>query len=132
MDAETLECLLGAGVKTSRDYYDLYLASPDEAARVAGIGPAQAKELFCLCDLLRVNGVGATAAQTFFEAGYTSVSGLAKANANEMLRAVTAVNSQKNYYNAKLGEKDMEFCIDYAKLLMKFSSSVQGGRSHEK
>ena len=79
-------------------------------------------ELFCLCDLVRINGVGAVAARAFYEAGYASVAAVAQANAPEMLSRVSAVNAKKQYYRANLGEKDMQFCIDFATLLVEFSS----------
>jgi hypothetical protein len=78
--------------------------------------------LFCLCDLVRINGVGAVAARAFYEAGYSSVAAVAQANAGEMLSRVSAVNAEKQYYRANLGEKDMQFCIDFATLLVEFSS----------
>ena len=119
--ADALARLQKAGVKTSRDFYDLFKASPDEAARKTGISPKEAKELFHLCSLARINGVGAAAAKAFLAAGYPSVYQVAEANAAEMLKKVSSVNSQNHYYNANLGEKDMQFCIDFAKILLKFS-----------
>lgn len=80
-----------------------------------------AGELFSLCDLARINGVGAVAARAFFEAGFTSVEAVANANAADMLRRVSAINAEKQYYKANLGEKDMQFCIDFAKLLIRYS-----------
>jgi hypothetical protein len=78
-------------------------------------------ELYSLCDLVRINGVGAVAARAFYEAGYRSVQAVAQAQAGDMLSRVSAVNAEKQYYQAKLGEKDMQFCIDFAKLLVDFS-----------
>ena len=78
-------------------------------------------ELFCLCDLTRINGVGAVAARAFYEAGYRSAADVAAANAAEMLARVSAANAEHGYYQAKLGEKDMQFCIDFARLMERFS-----------
>ena len=80
-------------------------------------GNETSAELFALCDLVRINGVGAVAARAFCEAGFDSVGAVACASAADMLARVSAVNVEKGYYKAKLGEKDMQFCIDYAKLL---------------
>lgn len=76
----------------------------------------------CLCDLVRINGVGAVAAKAFYEASYRSVWDVAGADAADMLKRVTDVNDEKSYYKAKLGVKDMQFCIDYALLLKKYES----------
>lgn len=95
------------GIKSSKDYYELN--NPDK------------DELFCLCDLVRINGIGAVAARAFFKAGYRSVADVAGAIAETILNNVSKVNEKEHYYNAKLGVKDMQFCIDFAKLLMKYS-----------
>ena len=80
----------------------------------------QTDELFSLCDLARINGVGAVAARAFYEAGFSSVQDVAKAKATDMLQRVSAINAEKQYYKASLGEKDMQFCIDFARLLERY------------
>ncbi len=98
--------LKNKGIKNSKDYYESANFNSDE--------------LSCLCDLVRINGVGAVAAKAFYEAEYHSVSDVACAEAADMLKRVTDVNNEKSYYKAKLGVKDMQFCIDYALLLKKY------------
>ena len=78
-------------------------------------------ELSCLSDLTRINGVGAVAARLFYDAGYRSAEEIAQGNAKEMLEKITAVNAEKKFYKASLGEKDMQFCIDAAALLIKYT-----------
>ena len=102
----TISGLNEKGIKTSKEYYES--------------GLVDFAELFCLCDLVRINGVGAVAARAFYEAGYRSVTDVANAGAADMHQKVSAVNDQKGYYKAKLGVKDMQFCIDFARLLMKY------------
>lgn len=103
-----LKKLENTGQKTSKDYWERTQALSDE--------------LFCLCDLVRINGVGPVAARAFYDAGYRSVFEVASADASEMLEKVSAVNEARHYYKGKLGEKDMQFCIDFALLLSKFSN----------
>lgn len=105
IDPTMISQLNETGLKTTKDYFESRQEPSDE--------------LFCLCDLVRINGVGAVAAKTFYEAGYRSVSDIAKANAAAMLEKVSAVNKIRQYYKAKLGLKDMQFCIDFAVLLEK-------------
>ena len=102
-DPALIRTLAEAGLRTSKDYWEQ--------------GNKPSAELFSLCDLVRINGVGAVAARAFYEAGFGSVTAVANAFAAGMLARVSAVNEKKAYYKAKLGEKDMQFCIDYAKLL---------------
>lgn len=103
MDPLLIESLSKAGIKNSKDYWEHNQSATDE--------------LFCLCDLVRINGVGPVAAKAFYEAGYRSVSDVAKADAARMLEKVSAVNETRQYYKAKLGLKDMQFCIDFAQLI---------------
>jgi hypothetical protein len=105
-DQAQIQALADSGIHTSKEYW--------EQREV----PADA--LFALCDLVRINGVGAVAARAFYEAGYCSVFTVAKAAAADMLAHVSAVNAKKGYYKANLGEKDMLFCIDFAQLLEKY------------
>jgi len=105
MDAKTISNLNDRGIKTSKEYFESGLSKTDE--------------VFCLCDLVRINGVGAVAAKAFYEAGYRSIAEVACADADVILERVTKVNEAKGYYKAKLGVKDMQFCIDCASLLIK-------------
>ncbi|HQB81021.1 MAG TPA: helix-hairpin-helix domain-containing protein [Bacillota bacterium] len=74
-----------------------------------------------LCDLVRINGVGPLAARAFYEAGYQSSAEIAAADAEAMLVKVSEVNAIHGYYKARLGVKDMQFCIDFALLLQKYA-----------
>ncbi|MCB5229223.1 MAG: DUF4332 domain-containing protein [Candidatus Cloacimonetes bacterium] len=107
INASLLEKLAESGLRTSKEYWD---QKPDIS-----------DELFCLCDLVRINGVGPVAARAFYEAGYHSASEVAAADAEDMLEKVSAVNEAHHYYKAKLGIKDMQFCIDFALLLNKYA-----------
>lgn len=107
IDSSLATKLSGAGLKTSKEYWETKQDLSDE--------------LFCLCDLVRINGVGPVAAKAFYDAGYRSVSDVAAADAAIMLEKVSAVNEARHYYKAKLGQKDMQFCIDFALLLNKYA-----------
>ena len=66
----------------------------------------------------RINGIGTQAAKAFYEAGYKTIEGIANAEKEDMLEKINKINDEKKYYKAKLGLKDMQFVIDYAKLMM--------------
>jgi len=106
LDAGMVSGLSDKGVKTSRDCFDSGLSESDE--------------LSALCDLVRINGVGPAAAKAFYEAGYRSVADVARADAASMLERVSRVNEEQLYYKARLGVKDMQFCIDFATLLTRY------------
>lgn len=107
IDPSQVEKLENAGLKTSKEYWESKQDLSDE--------------LFCLCDLVRINGVGPIAARVFYEAGYRSVTDVAGADAAVLLAKITEVNEVKCYYKAKLGLKDMQFCINFASLLNKYT-----------
>ena len=87
MDGALISELKNKGIKNSKHYYE----SKNFISN----------ELFRLCDLVRINGVGAVAAKAFYEAGYRSVLDVACADAADMLKKVTEVNNEKNNYKAR-------------------------------
>ena len=106
--SSVLQKLHDEGIDNSKDYF--------ESNRVEG------DELSGLSDLVRINGVGPVAAKAFYEAGYKSVSDVAHAEAASLLGRVSDVNEARHYYKANLGIKDMQFCIDFARLLLDLCS----------
>lgn len=125
VDEQTINLMLNAGIKSSKDYYEFYCSLKDrnEITQIISITLDKAQELYCLCDLVRINGVGAVAAKSFFDAGYKSVSDIASTNAEEMLLKISKVNELKQYYKAKLGIKDMQFCINFAKIIFNIENA---------
>jgi hypothetical protein len=108
--------LADLGVKNGKDYFDRYYS--DKNLFSESIGRELAEEIFLISGLTRINGLGALAAKSFLEAGYKTPQDIADATSQEMLIKLSEVNSDGKYYKAKLGLKDMQFCIDYAKLLI--------------
>lgn len=106
VDTATLALLQERGIHTTKDYYESN-PKPDT--------------LLALCDLTRINGMGANAAQLFVQAGYRSVAAIAKADAAELQQQVALANAEHTYYKATLGLKDMQFCIEFAKLLQQYA-----------
>lgn len=123
INVETLDILFRSNIKTSKDFYELFDTAYDisRIAREKSLSENWVNELFCLCALVRINGIGAAAAKCFFNAGFRSPSDVAETNPVEMLRKISEANADNRYYKAKLGEKDMQFCIDYAKILKRIS-----------
>lgn len=119
---EIIGQLVDLGVKSSKDYFEFYARFMDiqELVSIVPMTLDEAKELFCLCNLVRINGVGAVAAKSFYDAGYISVQDVSSASAEKLLEKVLAVNARKHLYQAKLGVKDMQFCIDAARMIERF------------
>jgi len=53
-----------------------------------GIEVGELQELSSLCNLVRVNGIGAIAARTIYEGGYKSIGEIAHAKAAELLESM--------------------------------------------
>lgn len=119
---QTVRRLLEHNVKTSKDFFNLYVTAGDANAICIqiDIDNDELDELHSLCNLVRINGVGAAAARTLYEGGYKNITEIAHANAEDLLYRITAANSVGHYYKAKLGLKDAQFVIDSAKLLFHF------------
>ncbi len=121
INEEIIVSLSSHGIKTSKEFYESYQKS-DKDTFIAnmGIKTDEFDELYCLCDLVRINGVGAVAARMLYESGYEDVKNVADADPLEMLNKLSEINSTKHYYGAKLGSKDVKFIIFYAKFVLDF------------
>ncbi len=108
MDRGLIQSLCEKGIKTSKDYWEKH-----------GVQD----ELYGLCDMVRINGVGPTAAKALYEAGYASAADVAKAGAMDMLRRISQVNEAKQYYKAVLTVKDMQFIIDFARTVAAYEDA---------
>ncbi|MBP8639704.1 MAG: DUF4332 domain-containing protein [Oscillospiraceae bacterium] len=115
---DIIEDLNKTGIKTSKDFYELFTSSDNSKLLIEAhsLSADTAYKLFCLCSLSRINGIGAAAAQCFYDSGYHSIDDVAGGNASEMLNRLNSANDQSKYYKASLGTKDTQFCIDYAKM----------------
>ena len=109
MDSVYIASLEAKGIKTSKAYL--------ESAQNTG------DELYALCNLVRINGIGTNAAKMLYAAGYRSPADIAAATAEAMLSRIAADNASHKYYQGTLGLKDMQFCIDMANLLETFSAA---------
>lgn len=68
---QTVRSLSACKIKTSKDLYNLIETTGEAEAICAstGIGKSELDELYALCNLVRINGVGAAAARTLYESG---------------------------------------------------------------
>lgn len=108
-------------IKTSKDLYDYSdgFSKKKQFCDITGISENIAKELFALCDLVRINGVGAVFAKILYISGINGVQDLANTDADYIFQKFLEINIDNTYTKAKLGKNDMQFCIDFAKILSK-------------
>jgi len=120
VSGNTVSALLNKGIKTSKDVYELAIDADNISmiSREMGIEEGELQALGGLCELVRINGIGAIAARTIYEAGYQSIAEIAHATAAQLLERMNTVNVDKQYYKAKLGKKDIQFIIDAANVML--------------
>jgi hypothetical protein len=125
MDSQVINRLTEINIMTTKDYFELCEEQDnlDAVARKIHATRDDAYEWLCMCSLCRINGIGAVAAKMFYKAGYHTVEDVGSADAQNMLTAVSKINEEKQYYKAKLGLKDMQFCIDFAQILIQFADN---------
>ncbi len=108
-----------SGLKNSKDVHAATggFNDPEALCKLAGLTKQQAEEACALCDFVRVNGVAALFARILFDTGYRSLSDIAGEEAQHLLSAVNTVLTAKYSVNP-LGQKDAQYCIDYATALV--------------
>jgi len=117
LDENTHKVLEDKDIKTTKDYYEVFLSG-----NLNGVSLQTARDLFSQCDLVRINGMGLLAAKLWIAAGYDSVEAIASAEAETMLEHIHKANADNAFYTGELGLKDMQFCIDNAKFLLKYTA----------
>ena len=118
-----IEYVLSLKSKGINDSEKLYEAVQSEQERVAlskqtGIPTDRLMELLSLCDLVRINGVGAIFARIIYETGIESVEQFTKIDVHKMYPEYIRINGLRAYSLARFSESDLEFCIVYAKELL--------------
>ncbi len=119
---DTIKKLDENGIKNTKYFYECYYKENNEK-KISNKLKIPIESIMCLISLstlVRINGIGALAATTFYEAGYQNIEDIINSTKEEMLEKITKINNEKKYYKAKLGLKDMQFIIDYANLIKYF------------
>lgn len=116
---EYIEILRSRKFKNTRDFFEKVQSEKQQAdlSQGTGIPVYRLKELFSLCDLSRISGVGAVFARVLYEAGLRSVEEYAKSDSRSLLQRCRQILEKYGYKLGKLGEKDMQYGIHYARFV---------------
>ena len=76
-------------------------------------------EILKLSDLARISGVGPVFARMILDTRIDTAAKMANANAELLFKKLKKLNEEKNYTKAKFTQKDVQYCIDFAKKLPK-------------
>ncbi len=117
---EFTESLKTKDLVNTRDFFEKVQTNDQQASlsRQTGIPVARLKELYALCDLSRITGVGGVFARVVYEAGIRSSSEFAKTRAAEYYRKYMAHIKRHNYAAGHFSEGDIQYCIDYARVVV--------------
>ena len=104
---EYTESLRSLGFRNTRDFFELAQTGPEQSdlASKTGIPEARLLELFALCDLSRITGVGDTMARFCYEAGIRSVREFAGVQPPQF---------------PEFSEEDIRYCIEYARVIFEY------------
>lgn len=116
---EYIELLKSRGIKHTRDFFENVQGEEQqgELSTATGIPAYRIKELHVLCDLSRITGVGGIFARVLYEADIRSLEEFASTDTLATLERCRYVIEKYGYAAGKLGEKDMQYGINYAKVV---------------
>jgi hypothetical protein len=116
---EYIELLKSRGLKSTRDFYEELQTQQQQSefSHKSGIPSYRLKEIFTLCELSRITGVGGVFARILYEAGIHSSEDLSHMDPSALLDCSKQVIEKNGYETGMPGEKDMHYGISYAKVL---------------
>lgn len=124
---EYTELLKSRGIRNTKDLFEKVQtgAQQEKLSRETGIPAYRLKELYSLCDLSRITGVGAVFARVVYEAGIRSSQEFASTDIPTLLNSCRSVIEKHGYAAGKLGEKDIQYGINYASVLVKCDQKTE-------
>jgi len=113
--------LKSRGIRNTKDFFEKVQSGEQQKdlSLSTGIPEYRLKELYSLCDLSRITGVGAIFARVVYEAGIRSTGDFASTEIAGLLKSCRAVIEKHGYAAGKPGEKDIQSGIDYASVIIK-------------
>ena len=118
---EYSELLKSRGIRNTKDFFEQVQTKEqqEDLSSNTGIPVYRLKELGVLCDLSRITGVGGIFARVIYEAEIRSPREFAGADVPVLLSSCQAVIEKHGYAAGKLGEKDIQYGIDYSRVIVK-------------
>lgn len=115
----TAKKLEKAGIKNTVQLFDSILTpkSREALSKQTGIDQDEILKLTKLTDVSRIRWVNYTFARVLYEAGYDTVAKMAKADHTELYETVKQLNTEREFYKAHIGLKDMQLLVQLAKEL---------------
>jgi len=114
-----VELLKSRGLKSTKNFFEQMQAEQKQAewSLNTGIPAYRLKEIYSLCDLSRITGVGGIFARVLYEAGIKSTAAFAGTDALKLLAGCRKVIEKHGYAVGNLGEEDMNYGLHYARVV---------------
>ena len=119
IEAETIERLASAGIKTTKHLFDRAKTKRQRAelSEELGIPPEVVLEVVKLSDLVRIVGVGPVFARILYEAGVDSLEAFVTQSPEALLAKTQEVIVSRGYTPGNIREEDIVYCLETANLL---------------
>jgi len=117
---EYVELLKSKGILNTKNFFEQAQTEDhqSELAGITGIPKYRLKELFSLCDLSRITGVGGIFARVVYEAGIRSTMEFARIDILTQLKNYLAIIEKYGYAAGHIGEEDISYSVCYANVLV--------------
>lgn len=117
---EYLEILKSRRIVNTKQFFEQVQTEQQqkECSSLNGVPVYRLKELFSLCDLSRITGIGGLFARMVYETGIRSTEEFASADPLSLLGACQRLIDKHGYDAGKLGEEDIIYSIRYAKVIV--------------
>jgi len=118
---EFTEVLKSRSIKNTRDFFEAVQTSGQrkEMSETTGIPENRLQEIFSLCDLTRITGVGALYSRIIYDSGIRSTRDFADTDVSFHVAKYKEVIEKYGYKVESLAEDDIQYCIDYARVTWK-------------
>jgi hypothetical protein len=125
---EYTELFKSRGIRNSKELFEQLPTDQEqgEFSLESGIPAYRIKELFTLCELSRITGVGGLFARVLYETGIRTPGDYAKADPSILLENCRTIIKKHEYAAGNLGMKDILYGKYYARFLVRFDNkSIQ-------
>jgi len=109
------------GLRNTREYFEFAQGENVlyNLSQKSGVPVARLKEIFVLCNLSRIGGVGPVFSRIVYETDIRSVKEFAGIRTGSHCPRFNSVIDKRGYATARLSENDVQYCIGFAKLIVK-------------
>lgn len=124
---EYTEVLKSRGIRNTRDFFEAVQTEKQrkDISEKTGIPINRLKEIFSLCDLTRITGVGGLYARIIYDSGIRSTLDFSDTDVSIHSTKYREVIEKYGYKVESLAEDDIQYCIDYARVILEMDSKSE-------